>query len=217
MDKKIVNDFVQHCKELDLNKNVVPIDYKSMSVCIIDCVYSLRTNYNVTADVVKRYAEEYMNGDIEAGGNNVTDLINNITQCGPGAFAETILKNKQKSGGVLKSEVCLQLAKRLKKVSIETIDDFRQFSDPELLEDVIRSVKGIGVAATHYLFMLTGDPNRCKPDIHVHECIRDACGKDICDSDCQELFSDSVAVLQKDYPDLTIAKLDGIIWDHYRK
>ena len=85
-----------------------------------------------------------------------------------------------------------------------------------LLENVIKTVKGIGSAGLNYLFMLAGDPNRCKPDVHIHHCVRDALGKDISDFECQELFTAAVAILKKDYPSLTVRKLDGIIWEKYQ-
>ena len=105
---------------------------------------------------------------------------------------------------------------KLRLYGIETIEDFRSFAAPELLEVVVHSVKGIGDAGTHYLFMLAGDENRCKPDVHIHQCIKDACGEDISNDDCQTLFRETVKILKKDHPTLTMAKLDGIIWNKYR-
>ena len=211
---KRTQQFVDYCRrELDFGSQVSN-EYQSLSVCIIDCVYSLRAKYyNTTVPVVDRYAKKYMNGDKRAVGDNTSDLIRHIQDAGgPDLFASEILKNNQKSGNVLKAEVCLKLAQYLQILHIETIDDFRRFQGPELLETVIRSVKGIGDAGANYMFMLAGDPDRCKPDVHVHHCIRDACGEDISNDDCQRLFTEAVCELRKDYPELTVAKLDGIIW-----
>ena len=110
----------------------------------------------------------------------------------------------------------MNLAKYLRYLHIETMEDFKYFEAPELLEAVIRSVKGMGDAGTNYLFMLAGDPNRCKPDVHIHHCIKDACGEDISNEDCQILFTEAVKILEKDYSGLTVAKLDGIIWRKYQ-
>ena len=96
------------------------------------------------------------------------------------------------------------------------IEDFQNFESPELLEIVIRAVKGMGDAGTNYLFMLAGDPNRCKLDVHVHHCVLDACGEDISNEDCQILFTEAVVELSVDYLDLTVAKLDRIIWNKYQ-
>ena len=218
MEQQNINDFVAYCKSHLTFEERETSAYSSLSVCIIDCVYSLRARYKkTTLPVVERYAAKYMNGDRLGSGDKVTDLIKHIEdEGGPEAFAKNILKNNQKSGHILKAEVCLQLAKYFSYLKIETIDDFRNYEHSDFLEVVIRSVKGIGYAGTNYLFMLAGDPNRCKPDTHIHHFVHEACGEDLSDEDCQKLFSEAVKDLKKDYPNLTVAKLDGIIWREYQ-
>lgn len=215
---KHTNSFVAYCKNNLSFELGVSYGYRSLSVCIIDCVYSLRAKYfSTTVPVVERYAKHYMNSNKFASGDSVTKLIQNIEDAGgPDAFAANVLKNRQKSGRVLKSKACLQLAKYLHYLHIETIEDFRAFESIELLEIVIRAVEGIGDAGTNYLFMLAGDPGRCKPDTHIHHCIRDACGEDISNEDCQVLFTEAVGVLKAEHPTLTVAMLDGIIWNKYQ-
>ena len=115
-----------------------------------------------------------------------------------------------------KEEVCYQLARYLRDLHIETIEDFQHFESQEILEIVIRAVNGLGDAGVNYLFMLAGDPNRCKPDVHIHHCIRDACGHDISNEDCQTLFTDAVTILHTQHPNLTVRGLDGIIWRAYQ-
>lgn len=42
----MVNKFVEFCKEnIDLSQTSYAESYKSMSECLIDCVYSLRAKY----------------------------------------------------------------------------------------------------------------------------------------------------------------------------
>ena len=212
--------FADFCENnLDLNLTV-NYNYESLSACILDCVYSLRAVYfTTTIPVVERYAKSFMNGNRQAAGDTVSMLIGNIDKIGgPLAFADKILKNHQKIGGkgaVPKSEVCYQLARYLKYLHIETIEDFQNFECQDLLEIIIRSVKGIGDAGTNYLFMLAGDPDRCKPDVHIHHCIKDACRHDITNEECQELFTDAVFVLKDRYQELTVRGLDSIIWNKY--
>ena len=73
-------------------------------------------------------------------------------------------------------------------------------------------MKGLGDARTNYLFMLAGDPDRCKPDVHIHRCVQDACGRDTRSEECQLLFAETVERLRPEYPHLTVRGLDGIIW-----
>ena len=80
----------------------------------------------------------------------------------------------------------------------------------------MRQVKGIGDAAVNYIFMLAGDQNRCKPDVHIHHCIRDSIGHDVSNADCQTLLTEAVKELKVDNPNITVALLDGFIWNKYR-
>ncbi len=209
--------FAHYCENtLDLSSQS-EYGYCSLSACILDCVYSLRAKYyETTIPVVNRYAAQYMNGNRLAFGDTVSMLIQHIEEAGgPEVFADKVLKNRQMLGGISKGIVCCQLAQYLKALHIETIEDFQKFESQEVLEIVIRAVKGMGDAGTNYLFMLAGDPNRCKPDVHIHHCIRDACGQDISNEECQTLFSITVELLHSKYPELTVRGLDGIIWRKY--
>lgn len=215
---RFTEQFVEYCKNnFDLSESGT-YNYQSLSICIIDCVYSLRTKYySVTVPVVERYAARYLNNDKCNAGDTLTMLIQHMDELGdPRIFAEEVLNNCQKTGGVLKAEVCYQLAQYLRYMNIETLDDFRNFKSPELLEIVIRAVKGMGDAGTNYLFMLAGDSDRCKPDVHIHHCVEDACGCNISNAECQELFTDAVQCLKEQYPKLTVRTLDGIIWRKYQ-
>ena len=217
---KFAEQFSQYCEfTFDLSAQS-DYGYRSLSVCLLDCVYSLRARYyDVTVPIVERYAEMYMNGDPHASGDTVSMLLRRMDERGHRAFAETVLMNHQKLGGkkqIPKEEVCYQLARYLRDLHIETIEDFQNFESQEILEIVIRAVNGLGDAGVNYLFMLAGDPNRCKPDVHIHHCIRDACGHDIGNDGCQTLFTDAVKLLRKQYPNLTVRGLDGIIWRVYQ-
>ena len=217
---ELANQFAKYC---DANFDLTTqgeYGYQSLSVCILDCVYSLRAKYYaVTIPIVERYANAYMDGDSHALGDTVSLLIKRMDEKGHKEFADQVLRNQQKLGGkkqIPKEEVCYQLARYLRDLHIETIEDFQNFESQEILEIVIRAVNGLGDAGVNYLFMLAGDPNRCKPDVHIHHCIRDACGHDISNEACQILFTDTIELLRNKYPNLTIRGLDGIIWRAYQ-
>ncbi len=172
-----------------------------------------------TQAIAERYVNAYMGGNASASGDTVSLLMNRMDEKGHKEFANQILRNQQKLGGkkqIPKEEVCYQLARYLRDLHIETIEDFQNFESQEILEIVIRAVNGLGDAGVNYLFMLAGDPNRCKPDVHIHHCIRDACGCDISNEECQTLFTDAIELLRNKYPNLTVRGLDGIIWRAYQ-
>ena len=217
---ELATQFAKYCESTFDLSTQSDYGYQSLSVCLLDCVYSLRARYyDVTVPLVQRYANMFMNGDPHGSGDTISMLLRRMDDIGHLAFAERVLINHQKLGGkkhIPKEEVCYQLAKYLRDLHIETIEDFQHFESQEILEIVIRAVNGLGDAGVNYLFMLAGDPNRCKPDVHIHHCIRDACGHDISNEDCQTLFTDAVKILRTQHPNLTVRGLDGIIWRAYQ-
>lgn len=215
----MLNKFIDFCrKNFDLDSSHYAIPYQSLSTCILDCVYSLRAKYySTTVPLVQRYADKFMDGNPYAAGDTLEKFIDNINNNGGvDLFAQNILKNKQRLGGDIKSFVCYEIARKLLLLGINDIETFRSFKSLEILEIVISSVKGMGTAGMNYLFMLAGDPNRCKPDVHIHHCIRDAIGHDLSDDECQVLLTSAVQVLKHDYPNLTVKNLDGLIWSKYQ-
>lgn len=218
--KKRAEQFANFCESrFDLSKQN-DYGYQSLSACILDCVYSLRAKYYaVTVPIVERYATAYMGGDIHAYGDTTSMLLGRMDEVGHKTFANEVLRNQQKLGGqkqIPKEEVCYQLARYLCALHIETIEEFQNYESQEILEIVIKAVDGLGDAGVNYLFMLAGDPNRCKPDVHIHHCIRDALGYDISNDDCQILFAEAVKLLNIQHPKLTVRGLDGIIWRYYQ-
>ena len=213
--------FAQFCrKNIDLgNADAETYYYRSLSACILDCVYSLRAKYfSVTVPVVDRYAAKYMKGDRLAAGDTLDDFIAHMKEFGCKNFAAELLKNNQKQSGRLKSEVCYDLAANLLKLGVHTIEDLQQaqVSDGAGLAACVRGVKGIGDAAESYLYMLAGDVNRCKPDVHLLQSMKDAYGCTVEVKYCQEIMEGAVSILRSQYPSLTVRGLDALIWEKYR-
>ncbi|MBN2833441.1 MAG: hypothetical protein JXR48_00600 [Candidatus Delongbacteria bacterium] len=215
----MIERIVEFCnRNLNLNSVEYSEPYQSLDVCIIDVVYSLRAKYfQVTVPIVQRYADKFMNGDRLAKGYTLSDLMDHIDSSGGAKkFASNLLKNNQQISGRLKSEICYELARKLRLLNIETIEDFNKYEHTEIMEIIIRSVKGMGPAGLNYLFMLAGDPNRCKPDVHIHRFIYDATGRNVTDEECQTLLTEAVKTLRFSYPNITVRTLDSIIWNEYQ-
>ena len=214
-----LNAFANYCKNnIDLNNGRSINSYQSLSICIIDCVYSLRAKYEtVTVKVVKNYADKYMDGKIYSAEDTVDKLIDHIKKCGGcEKFAKTVLDNRQRISRRLKSEVCYDLAQKFVDQGINTLFDFQKAADKDVstLEDLIISVKGIGRAALNYLFMLAGDQERCKPDVHILRFVSSALNlSSVSGGFCQELLSSTAERLKKEYSNLTTRQLDWLIWD----
>ena len=216
--------FSQYCSEnfgTELKSVRKSERYRSLPICVLDCVYSVRTQYfAVTVPVLQRYADTYMGGNLYAGQDTLSDFITHIKEFSDcSEFAKTVLKNNQVLSGRNKAEVCYEIATKLHELlNMDTFDDFRNFEKEALLEIVLRSVRGMGDAGVNYMFMMAGDPNRCKPDVHIHRCIKNALGTDVPNNKCQILFRETVKKLKDSgYPDLTVRNLDSVIWNKYHK
>ena len=216
--------FSQYCSEnfgTELKSVRKSERYQSLPICVLDCVYSLRTKYfAVTVPVLQRYADTYMGGNLYAGQDTLSDFITHIKEFSDcSEFSKTVLKNNQVLSGRNKAEVCYEIATKLHELlNMDTFDDFRNFEKEALLEIVLRSVRGMGDAGVNYMFMMAGDPNRCKPDVHIHRCIKNALGTDVPNNECQILFRETVKRLKDSgYPDLTVRNLDSVIWNKYHK
>lgn len=162
----------------------------------------------------------YGRGYIYSAQDTLSDFIAHIKEFADcAAFAADILKNNQVLSGRNKAEVFYEIAAKLHEyLDIDTFEDFRHFAKEPLLELVLRSVKGMGDAGVNYMFMMAGDPNRCKPDVHIHRCIKNALGTDVPNNECQILFRETVKKLKDSgYPDLTVRNLDSVIWNKYQK
>ena len=220
MDQAAIQKFVEYCNRiLDFNDIGFQYSYRSLPVCVIDCVYSLRAQYfSTTVPVVDRYAEMYLHGDKYTSMDTLKAFIDRIDESGGcEAFADSILRNKQSLSGRRKTEICYELARKmLGLLSINTLEEFQVYDKPELLDIVLRSVKGFGDAGINYLYMMTGDSSRCKPDVHIHRCIKDAIGEAVSNEQCQFLLTKAVEALGSEHPRLTVRRLDGLIWNKYR-
>ncbi len=210
--------FSNFCKHTFNLNDTITYSYNSLPICVIDCVYSLRAKYNlVTVPIVQRYADKYLNGDTTNSNDTISAFIMHLEELDNISNFADILKNHQVSGGIPKEKICYQIAKYLSYLHIETIEDFHKFEDYEFIEKILYSVKGISNAGVNYLFMLAGDSNRCKVDTHIKKCIADFYGQTLSDNEIQELFKDTVSILNASYPELTVRTLDGIIWRKYQK
>ena len=159
-----------------------------------------------------------MHGDKYAAGDSLEDFMQHVAQTGGCAcFADTILMNHQKLYGRNKIEICCEIADKLTRLlGINMLKDFQSYDKPELLDIVLRSVKGFGDAGINYLYMLAGDSNRCKPDVHIHHFIRDAIDEEVSNEECQLLLKNAVEELLTEFSQLTVRVFDYLIWKEYQ-
>ena len=74
--------FVEFCRNNVHIERTTSI-YQSLPICIIDCVYSLRTKYkSVTVPIVHRYADSYLKGDVIGTEDNLSLFLERMNHCG---------------------------------------------------------------------------------------------------------------------------------------
>lgn len=213
-DAKKLSEYIKSV--IGIKYSEMPNYYHSLPICILDDIFSLQAKYEtMTLPTVKRFANHFLNGDIYAGGYLTDNFIADLEKEGLSNVMNNILNNRQVVGGRRKIEVCYDVAKKLQKLKIQTMEDFAAFEDEEYLTFCLRSVKGVGDAAIDYLFMMAGDSNRVKPDIHIHHCIKDATGHDVSNEECQRLFREVSEAIKDQYPFATPRFLDGLVWTYY--
>ena len=124
---RFTEQFANYCKHNLVLRESAITNYQSLPVCLIDCIYSLRTKYySVPVPIVNRYADRYMDGNVESSEDTITNLIKRIEDCGgPQEFADSVLKNHQELGGkahIPKENALLQLATYLSLLHIEALN-----------------------------------------------------------------------------------------------
>ena len=213
--KKLLKHIVDN---IGIKKPSMPNYYHSLPICILDDIFSLQSKYEtITFPTVKKYADYFLNGDLYTSNYSIDSFIADLEKEGLVNIMTAIIKNKQCIGGRRKIDVVYDVAKKLQTLKIQTFDDFNNYYDKDYLTYSLRQIKGVGDAAIDYLFMMVGDNNRVKPDIHIHRCVKDAIGYDVSNDKCQSLFKEVSDALIKDIPFATPRYLDGLVWTFYSK
>ena len=223
-----IKNFADYCeRKLSIaGKSDPNLDfYKSLPLCILDAVYSIGVKYSSTAKVTERYIE-YYDLDISrsfAGANEHTikDFLKNIKDAGGAKeFAEKVVHNRQRTSsrnGILKAEACELVAKVFESHGINTLSDFNNYDNKDALDKDILAVHGQSSGVMlRYLYMLSGDDKRIKPDRMIQRFVEgfDPLIKN--HDELQELVSRASEVLKSNYPSMTPRFLDHIIWEYQK-
>lgn len=218
MNDNDIRLFTDYCERtFDFDSLGLPNHYRSLPMCILDDVFSLQADYDVVVmRITEWYARDFLNGDRYAQGHTLSQFMANV-DASPNAqsFTDEHLGRQNKSCNRLKIELCYELARKLRCLGIETLEDFRDYEYPDVIEIMIRSVKGLKDQAVNYLFMLAGDSSRVKVDTHINKCVSAVFGTTFDNDTTQDLFARAVTILNANHPGLTVSRLDNIIWTYY--
>ena len=109
--------------------------YQSLTLCVLDAVFSITIRYGAVQALVRRYCQMYEVIQFRPSDafpalthqEPVSSFLARVTSVGTAKFASDILKNKcltSPRGGILKSEACKRFAEALKAHRVEYFQDF---------------------------------------------------------------------------------------------
>ena len=186
--------------------------YKSLPICILDAVFSIGVRYTSVVNVVNSYIGTF---DLTISRTQADATEHTIRN-----FLANVAKYDTSSrSGILKAEACREIALVCQKHGINTLRDFNDYTDKTTLDKDIKSVRGqrSGIMLK-YLYMLTGDENRVKPDRHIVRFIKETCTlQKLTDDDAQAIMVRTVEMLKPEYPNITVRFLDSLIWETQRR
>ncbi len=223
-----VEKLVEYCREqleFDNLKLSNEYYYQSLSLCVIDAVFSIGVRYTSTRQTVIRYCDFYRIKRIredfkslpkETDQEPISQLIDKIEIKGIEEFTSEVFKNRQRtstSNGILKTDAVLRFAKVLKKFNIEYLQDMQKIINNDEFEEEIKKIPGqkSGISLT-YFFMLAGSSDFIKPDRMIIRFLESALDKKVQLDEAQELLRDASKILKVQYKDMTPRILDHQIW-----
>ena len=203
--------------------------YSSLSLCVIDAVYSISVRYEGTKAVVEHYCQHYEVPKFRPDAailpekdaqDSLQALCDRITSLGAERMASEVFHNRQRTStvkGILKAEAVLRFASALVNHGINYFQDI-QWPLPDGLEEAIKAIPGqrSGISLRYFL-MLAGSDDLIKPDRMVLRFLGDALQRDVGFDEAQPLLAATSRKLKAEYPRLTPRLLDHAIWQHQRK
>lgn len=204
--------------------------YQSITLCLIDAVFSINARYEGVKRVVKNYCVAYGLDERRASQTKLPKiseqdtfekLIARISGEGAEVFANTIFKNRWRTSptnGILKAEAVYLLAKILKRHGVNCLQDVPVILRDETIETEFRTVPGqrSGISFKYFL-METGVEELVKPDRMLLAWLERTLNRRVSAEEAQALLTDAAAQLRPRFPNVTPRQLDLLIWSHERE
>jgi hypothetical protein len=217
-------------RDLDLTKPSSQIAYWSLTLCVMDAVYSIGARYEGVRRVVGRYCTRYgLKKHRDPGGSlpprceqdGASDLLQRMRSLGTAEFARDVFQHRGRTSakhGITKAEAVQRFAEALADRGVEHLQDVPRALRDLSLERAIRRIPGqrSGISLK-YFFMLAGCEDLIKPDRMVQRYLGHVLCRRIQLAECQPLLSASVEALRVRFPHLTPRLLDGAVWQYERE
>jgi hypothetical protein len=221
-----IDALAKHCRRsLDLAGAKLPDEYfyDSLSLCVIDAVYSIGVRYESVINVVARYRQfagsnAVRRRDYADEPESLRDLVpHRGNRCGsvrrecptePAAHSA----HKWNSEG----QRCAEVQPGADEHEVIFLKDL-QAADIRTIEEEILRIPGQGSGiAFKYFLMLAGNDNFIKPDRMIQRFLSSALNRTVEIAECQELVAGAVAILRETHSHITPRSLDYLIWNFQR-
>lgn len=222
----------------EVSANVLSLDsarlsseyyYRSLTLCVIDAVFSIGVRYGGVRNVVERYCQNFgllkycdVRGVTPQRSEQepLSSLCGHFDEVGIEAMT-SIFQNRQRTSarnGILKSEAVFRFAQTLRLHKIEHLQDFQHANIYAALERDIRLIPGqkSGISF-QYLSMLAGSDEFVKPDRMILRFMENALQRKVDAAEAQPLLSAAVKQLKEIHPQITPRLLDHEIWKFQRE
>ena len=204
--------------------------YNSITLCIIDAVFSIGVRYTSVQNTVKKYCDYYdvkifrdRNNSLFPNHENqesIRTLINRIEDLSIQKFTESVFKNKQKTStksGILKTEAVLLFAKSLEKNGVIDYTDINKIFTSKKIEESIKLIPGqkSGISFKYFL-MLISNENYIKPDRMIIRYFENLVNTKLSESQIIFIVKEVCKLLKKDFENISPRLLDHEIWKYQR-
>jgi hypothetical protein len=208
--------------------------WASLPLCIIDAVWSIRSNYDkIVSPLVRRFAEshgwdgaDHSTSPLD-GSPTVKNLLDIIERrLKNGDPIEALFRNKNgkpnrqrtsSQSGILKAAAVRYFAGALLISEINQPSDLRDAAKLTKAEALVKQIPGQGTGITFtYFLMLSGEEKFVKADTHIRRFVSDALGTPwtnlVAADRAAGLLREASRRFAGSFPGLTSAKLDHAIW-----
>jgi len=232
MDSRDVKRIVKYCDQvLDLNNARLSDEYfyQSLSLCVIDAVYSTGVRYEAVRQVVHKYCAYFSLRRVRENRSSIppketqestADFLRKMHDSGIEKFTREIFCNKQRTStrnGILKSEAVFKFAMILKKYDINYLQDVSKIISDASFEREVKSIPGQRTGTSlRYFFMLSGNDDLVKPDRMILRFLECALQRPINPNEALSLLVEATRELKCKYSHLVPRLLDHEIWKYQR-
>lgn len=189
----------------------------------VDSIFSIQAKYASTiVPLVQRFRDYVKSKGFDDDAFTPKDFICMFKDWDYDKLAEDVFKNKQRTSstnGILKAEAVYNAMDMFNHNNIQSKNDLLNSPYIEEIEKEWRSIKGQGSGITwRYFLMGCGIKTYFKDDTWIYRFFINELGyKDIEVGNYEKLkiyFKKEYKELQTLYPQLTVRKLDNVIWEY---